>query len=66
MTDNRLLRVFMILPEPQRRGIKRLGGLKAYLQQSGVFEIKGDMVSLVGQMKEDVKPPPGSVRLKSV
>ena len=65
VTDNSLLRIFMVLPEPIRRGIKRTGGLKAYLQQCEAFEVRGDMVSLPGQMKRGVtiEPAPGSVSL---
>ncbi|XP_072034675.1 uncharacterized protein [Amphiura filiformis] len=59
-----MLRIFMVLPELIRRGIKRTGGIKAYLiQQSESFEVQGDMVSLPGQMKKrqgvSIQPAPG-------
>ena len=44
--DNRLLSIFMQLPAPIRRGIKRFGGLKPFLAQAEEFQVEGDIVSL--------------------
>ena len=66
VTDNAMLRIFMLLPETIRRGIKRTGGLKAYLEQSDAFDVRGDLVGLPGQIKRTpitIQPPPGRVSL---
>ncbi|XP_072174349.1 uncharacterized protein [Diadema setosum] len=62
VTDKRLLSVFMGLTPFQRQGIKYLGGLKDFFQQSQIFDLDGDVVCLVWQKEEELtgKKPTGS------